>query len=365
MTIYTTPLQFGYFFGLLFAVLLFVRAKKNERYSDLLLGIVLFLLSMQLQDYTFGFAGINILWEKYNGFPRHFSLAFAPTIYLYFKSQTTQNFELKKGDLKYFVIYFVYFFANLAIFMQGEKFVKAYQISQVGYWVQGTENTLVFFSYLYFTYKTLELFKKYRHWVEHQFSNTEAITFNWLRNFLYLILIEETLKFSWFFADAYLNLPYEKDFWWQLFTVGSVVYIGINGYMQTPPKLTNLFDATPENKPIVPDKDLFAWKTTLETCMATQMPYLNPELTLSDLAKQLKTNTSIVSAVINHVFDKNFNDFVNEYRINEFKNQVNNPKNKHLSLLGVALDCGFNSKSTFNRACKKLTGKLPSQWQSQ
>ena len=87
--------------------------------------------------------------------------------------------------------------------------------------------------------------------------------------------------------------------------------------------------------------------------------YLNPELTLSELAIKLNTNTSVLSAVINTGFGKNFNDFVNEYRVEEFKRKAAAPDSKHLTLLAIAFDCGFNSKATFNRAFKKVTDLSP------
>ena len=56
---------------------------------------------------------------------------------------------------------------------------------------------------------------------------------------------------------------------------------------------------------------------------------------------------------------------MNEYRVEEFKRQIQNPQNKHLTLLAVALDCGFNSKSTFNRAFKNATGTTPKEFLAQ
>ena len=70
----------------------------------------------------------------------------------------------------------------------------------------------------------------------------------------------------------------------------------------------------------------------------------------------------LLSQVINVGARRNFNDFVNEYRVDEFKRQVRNPANAHLSFLGLALDCGFNSKATFNRAFKKFTGLSPKEF---
>ena len=99
MSIYTTPLQFAYFLGLLFFVLLLLRGFKEERLSDKLLAVVLYLLAMEIQDYTFGFSGINILWEELNGFPRHFSLAFPPTVYFYLKAQINREFKFQTKEI--------------------------------------------------------------------------------------------------------------------------------------------------------------------------------------------------------------------------------------------------------------------------
>lgn len=93
--------------------------------------------------------------------------------------------------------------------------------------------------------------------------------------------------------------------------------------------------------------------------MDTEKPYLEPELSLADLSRRMHTNPVLLSQVINTGAGKNFNDFVNEYRVNEFKQRVREPTNGHLSFLGIALDCGFNSKATFNRAFKKCMGLSP------
>jgi AraC-like DNA-binding protein len=109
----------------------------------------------------------------------------------------------------------------------------------------------------------------------------------------------------------------------------------------------------------VRDADLAHWKRKVLTYFEKEKAYLNPELTLSELATKLNTNTSVLSAVINTGFGKNFNDFVNEYRVEEFKRKAAAPDSKHLTLLAIAFDCGFNSKATFNRAFKKVTDVSP------
>jgi AraC-like DNA-binding protein len=70
----------------------------------------------------------------------------------------------------------------------------------------------------------------------------------------------------------------------------------------------------------------------------------------------------VLSAAINQAYGKNFNDFVNTYRVEAVKKMLNDESVQHLSLLGIAYECGFNSKSTFNRAFKKATGVAPSAY---
>jgi AraC-like DNA-binding protein len=91
-------------------------------------------------------------------------------------------------------------------------------------------------------------------------------------------------------------------------------------------------------------------------------PYINPKLTLNELAEGLKMNAYILSKVINEGFDKNFFDFINSYRIEEFKRLLQSPKYQNYTLLSVAFEVGFNSKTAFNRSFKKLTNDTPSEY---
>jgi AraC-like DNA-binding protein len=94
----------------------------------------------------------------------------------------------------------------------------------------------------------------------------------------------------------------------------------------------------------------------------TSKSFLNPDLALSQLATEVNISSHLLSQVINEQFNLNFFDFVNQYRVEEFKQRIVNPQYESYSLLGVAFDCGFNSKSAFNRIFKKATGLTPSQY---
>lgn len=97
----------------------------------------------------------------------------------------------------------------------------------------------------------------------------------------------------------------------------------------------------------------------LETYMEKTKPYLDPELTLQQLADQVEIPLHQLSQIINVFSNQNFFDYINSYRIKEVKRKMTDPDFDDYSLLGLALDSGFNSKSAFNRYFKKATGITP------
>jgi AraC-like DNA-binding protein len=132
--------------------------------------------------------------------------------------------------------------------------------------------------------------------------------------------------------------------------------------------------ATPATSPALPiaaeplseesdnlSPELRPWRDRLLALMAAEQPWLEPELTLTELAQRLRTNPGLLSRVINAGCGQNFSDFVNTYRVQEARRKLADARYAHYSLVGVALESGFNSKSTFNRVFKKLSGQAPSE----
>jgi tetratricopeptide (TPR) repeat protein len=105
------------------------------------------------------------------------------------------------------------------------------------------------------------------------------------------------------------------------------------------------------------------YQQELLTFIEEKKPYLDCELTVNVLAEQLAISTRHLSQVINEQIDKNFCDFINHYRVEEAKKILMQTKeNKEISILNIAFDVGFNSKSSFNTVFKKHTGMTPSQF---
>jgi AraC-like DNA-binding protein len=100
----------------------------------------------------------------------------------------------------------------------------------------------------------------------------------------------------------------------------------------------------------------------LSRYMTDEKPFTEPELSLNDLAGRLSISPNQLSQVINEQFGKNFWDYVNQHRIQEVETQFQRGIHRKQTLLAIALDAGFNSKASFNRAFKKFTGQTPSEY---
>ncbi|MDW7693004.1 helix-turn-helix domain-containing protein [Flammeovirgaceae bacterium SG7u.111] len=114
--------------------------------------------------------------------------------------------------------------------------------------------------------------------------------------------------------------------------------------------------------PVLSASELEVFKVALLEVMEEKQPYLSPELSLRSLAETIQLHPNKLSRLLNEEIGKNFNDFINDYRLKAFQAKAINPTNNHLTLLGLAFESGFNSKSVFNDFFKKTTGLTPKAW---
>ena len=106
-------------------------------------------------------------------------------------------------------------------------------------------------------------------------------------------------------------------------------------------------------------EEITQYRQQLVQIMADQHPHLDPKLTLRNLASLMGIPPNQLSQLLNEGFQQNFSEFVNSYRLQTFKEKVANPKLHHLTLLALAYDSGFNSKTVFNTFFKKKMGITP------
>ena len=366
--------------GLIFAVLLCRRYAQKNNISDLFLFLILGITCYQETCFTIGFMGWYDTYRntKINYFLIPTSVAIAPLIYMYIKSITTSKFVFKKIDWWHFSPAILLILYRLCIYLY-DAWQPGFDDVQNGILKLSLDEafvlpfvalfgTLQMLLYLAFTF---QLFYNYRRKINQYFSNTYSLELNWIGSFLVVFSFLFLYGTIQTFIEAQItDLSYIQRWWLMFFTGLAIIYVGIKGYFTDTTKLKKLdFSFSPnrityptleekqETKAISPQEmDL------IKRMMEEEKAYLNPELTLSDLAKQGSMSRAQLSEVINAGFHKNFNDFVNMYRVEAFKRMLHEDKQKQLSLLGMAFECGFNSKATFNRVFKKLTSTSPSEY---
>ena len=219
---------------------------------------------------------------------------------------------------------------------------------------------------------TLSLFKRLDIRIFNQFSSLKDINLRWLRNLVIAFGVVWTLLM----AAAVVHHLF-RFFTWSFCTDGLalslsifIILIGYFGLRQREifpgiVNMPNVADDSADRKyssSSLKAEDALKVKRELEQHMAANKPYLNPELSLSQLAAELNLSPHHLSQVINEHFGRNFFDFVNWYRVQEVKERLTAPEFSHLSVLGIAFDAGFNSKSAFNRVFKNVEGETPTQF---
>lgn len=120
--------------------------------------------------------------------------------------------------------------------------------------------------------------------------------------------------------------------------------------------------AAPQKAPLLDEATALAYTKELLEFVVAEKPYLNPNLSLRSLAGQVEIHPNQVSWLLNEQIGKNFNEFINHYRVAHFKELAKDPANAHISLIGLAYESGFNSKTVFNTFFKKEVGMTPSEF---
>lgn len=221
-------------------------------------------------------------------------------------------------------------------------------------------------SLLYYFIITIQLYRRYRNdYVNAHFSDTETVNFKWSGNFLYAVITAAIIWVVFLIINEIGAQPLDYvQNWYSYFAWGIILYyISIFGYYTKPSVSGQLqFEPMPLKQPDSEEGIDHVLKDKILNVMQFQQPFLQPELTLNDLAALLEIPPSQLSKLINTGFNQNFNDFVNAYRVEKVKEKLMNPTFQHFSLLGIAFECGFNSKATFNRAFRKHVGMSPSEF---
>jgi AraC-like DNA-binding protein len=389
---YSSLLLITFSQGIIYSALIFKKALQTENKSNYWLSLFVFLCSLFVAPWMLGFAG----WydnQPYRNFmffvPFQNLLFIGPILFFYIQSLLNPSFRLNKKQFIHLIpgiLYLIYIFGIFIYdkFVFGKPYFYANGMDKdFDSWYQ----YLGFISMLCYLIFSIKYYSNYQKLVVQITSNADAVLFSWIRKYLFaflsMILLKIFTEIFFNFFPEYTN--YVGGWWFYLIFSLILYYIAITGYANEAQtkigfemslfekKPVQLIDKNPTNifqkielqhpfskQEISPEID--AWKSKIEVLILSEKLYQNSELSLTEIAKKLESNSNVISRAINQGFAMNFNDFINNYRIEAVKEMFENGEHKKSTLIGIAYDCGFNSKATFNRAFKKNTSYTPKEF---
>lgn len=371
----------GMAFALFFALLLY--NKPQRRLADHILCAWFLMFVLHLLDYYIAYAGFEQMYPHFLGIGDGLPFLYGPFLYFYVWALVEPDPVLHFSDVRHLIPIFGYYLIYVPFFLT-EANLK-HQVYDAGI------TTVPFLLELGIIAKLLSL-PVYLIWVVRKFrqhgartelfySNTESVDLQWLRN------VTWGLGLFWLFMMGTLA----ADALWGVSLLGGangvvfgalavgVICLGYFGVRQgaiftlgldlepalsevISPETVKTNDAQSYQRSGLKKEDAQEHLIRLHALMDNEKPYLNSDLTIEDIATHLEISGHHLTEVLNAHLGKNFYLFINEYRVKEAQNRLVDPQNNHMTLLAIGLESGFNSKSSFNAAFKRLTSTTPSQY---
>lgn len=291
-------------------------------------------------------------------------LVIAPLLWFYI-------IELTGGRVRFTIISILHFLPFLVMVFCSLSFRSIFNGSTLTLFLESHPRMpYTLFWFLVVTQFSVYQFFIHRKWRDYQqilrqeVSNTEDINISWVQFFMGVFLFVNACFLFSLFAVLHLNI---MNWVWK--SAGMVLSLaifalGYKGILQR-----EIFDSYPilpvapatpaPEKTEKPHQELI---DKLLNFMQTNKPFLDPDLSLSSLARQVGLNRNQLSQLINDGIGENFYDFINKYRVEEVKRLMTDPQKQNYNLLGIAVEAGFKSKSTFNLIFKRFTGLTPTEY---
>ena len=288
-----------------------------------------------------------------------FSLATGPLIFFYVLRLTQPDYIFRLKHLLHFGPLLLVLVMEISEVSNGIKTIAIYYTSffqRLPILLQ----LLTILSLIIYFYWSHRLIERFYH--EQQLNGVDRYRyeFRWLHN---LVLRFGWLLLVWLSLEviSYYKLGREASYFSYLLLAVLTIWIAAVAHSRSGTVMET--DTPSFLKPPLP-VELRQKASRLKTAMREGGHYKDPELTLSSLAQKLNLSPHELSRIINTALKKKFNDFVNEYRVAEVIKKMQEPANDNITLVGIATDSGFNSKSTFNRIFKEMTGKSPAEYKA-
>jgi AraC-like DNA-binding protein len=357
--------------GIFLSLALF-SSKAGNRVANRYLGALTLVFSATLADYVLGYTPFleqyiqlrTLLWPK--------EFLFGTLLYFYVREMTQPQSVLLRGrQWLHFLPTFLHVLATWPIlFLSSERQIQILDQAEDERWpdlifsflLGGFETLAAMFQLSIYFALCWRLLKHHRRHIEDTFSYTDQVTLDWLRLLVagifsvYVIWVVEELVSDWLGMDDLFDILLGASMVILIYGMG---YLGLRQPLifspsaQTPEHVVEDAESAIEvalqedkykNSPLTPDLSQ-ALLNEVKGVMISEQIFLNPKLSLPELADRLSVSVNYLSQTINEQTGRNFFEFINSYRVEHAKKLLSG--SEKLSILDIAMRAGFNSKSAF------------------
>lgn len=346
----------------LIMILLIVKTRKWKQPQNSLLIAILLAIAVSLMPPFFGNSKLVTQNDYIRFIPLNLVIFIFPLLFLYFNSIFKQYIELEKKDLAHLIVpiifwlYYFFIWINTLFYPVEEKGIIA---KNLGYFeLQFAYNVTLFVMVLGYSWYLFKLIRKFKN---EGISKEQLKYSKWLGYLLLFLFIGTVLELTSILLgkiygywrsnpiDEWLGFSFVMGV--KIYNAILVYIISLIGY--------NSYATFSVNKSSINSNLIKKYIPLITKAMETNKLYLNKELSLIKMAEELNITSGVLSNALNNHLNISFNDFVNKYRVEEVKNKLQTEDFNHLTLLAIAEDSGFKSKTTFYRAFQKFTSQTP------
>ena len=332
------------------------------------MALICLMFALNMTDFALRMGGLTFPLASLHLLDDCFFFLYGPLIYFYTQGVVYADFTFKGRDALHlipFLIVFAVFVAHMLSTdpMVQQEFANQLFLGGLPGWVSVLSLTIYadILLYLFFSWRTL---RSYQAVLKDSYSAIHGINLDWLRFMIRTFFGITLIGMINSFVPVFHNL---------VFLFASVIVLLLLSFY-----FSNLVLVKALNQPAIfsgirkeetvkyalsnlAPEQLERYKRELLLLMEEDRLFLDPELKSTDLAGELGISVKTLSQVVNQGFDRNFFDFVNSFRCEEVKRILRGP-DRQITILEAMFASGFNSKSSFNKEFKKLTGQTPSEY---
>jgi len=356
-------------FQLLFVAVFLFSNKKGNRSNNRLLGLIFLLFSLSLGDFAVRISGIQLKYQAIHLIDDGFFLLYGPLLFYYVRRVVYVDLRWRVKDLLHlipYLLYCVYLLYSLVVLDQEEQQEITQRIETVSLpaWIYlvGISVYIYTITYLWLAYRTVNT---YRSIIKNKFSSLDKINLEWLRFIIHsftaitiIAMIHNVIPVLGNFIFLYATLILLLIF--TFFFINRVLVKALN----QPEIFAGIELREAKEKYTgsnLSEGEIGEHHKALLSLIERDKMYLNADLTMQDLSEKMQLPTKVISQVINQQSGKSFFDFINTYRCEEAKKLMLS-SDPGVTILEILYESGFNSKSSFNKEFKKLTGITPTEY---